>query len=96
MAFTKDGFKKWITTGASGNDEYVLLANGGHKKIADWFTEIKSDTTNAVSVTVGGTKKNITTATLKNSLGLGSMAYDSGSYVKLYTYTIPATGNKGV
>lgn len=39
------------------------------------FTALSSDTTNAVSVTVGGVTKNIAVATLKTSLGLKALAY---------------------
>lgn len=41
----------------------------------DYFTALSSDTTNAISATIGGTNKKITAATLKASLGLGSFAY---------------------
>lgn len=37
------------------------------------LTALSSNTTNAVSITVGGTTKNITAATLKASLGLGNV-----------------------
>ena len=83
MAFTKDGFKKWIAAGAPGDDAYALLANGGHKKITDWLTDLSSNTTNAVSITVGGTTKAIAVSTMKASLGLGARAYDSTSYLPL-------------
>ena len=92
MAFTKDGFKKWIAAGAPGDDAYALLANGGHKKITDWLTDLSSNTTNAVSITVGGTTKSIAASTMKTSLGLGSMAYAStSSYLPLTGGTL--TGN---
>ena len=38
---------------------------------------LASNTTNAVALTINGTTKNITAATLKTSLGLGSLAYKS-------------------
>lgn len=47
------------------------------------LTSLSSTTTNAVSITVGGTTKNITAATLKTSLGLGSNAYTSTAYLPL-------------
>ena len=47
------------------------------------LTALTSNTTNAVSMTVGGTTKNITAATLKTSLGLGSNAYTSTAYLPL-------------
>jgi hypothetical protein len=37
------------------------------------LTSLSSNTTNAVSITVGGTTKNITASTLKTSLGLGNV-----------------------
>lgn len=52
-----------------GLDKVDNLASG------DYFTALSSDTTNAISATVGGTNKKITAATLKASLGLGSLAY---------------------
>lgn len=42
---------------------------------SDYFTDLSSNTTNAISITVGGTTKTITPATMKTSLGLGSLAY---------------------
>lgn len=39
------------------------------------LTALGSNTTNAVSITVGGTTKNITVATMKTSLGLKALAY---------------------
>lgn len=83
MAFTKDGFKKWISSGAPGNDDYVLLANGGYHKITNWLQDLSSNTTNAVSIKVGGTTKTIAVSTMKTSLGLGARAYDSTSYLPL-------------
>ena len=47
------------------------------------FTALSSGTTNAVSATIGGVTKNITAATLKTSLGLGSNAYTSTAYLPL-------------
>lgn len=54
-----------------GLDKVDNLAAG------DYFTALSSDTTNAISATIGGTNKKITAATLKSSLGLGSLAYKS-------------------
>ena len=42
-----------------------------------YLTDLSSNTTNAVSITVGGTTKNISVSTLKTTLGLGSLAYKS-------------------
>ena len=52
-----------------GLDKVDNLAAG------DYFTALSSDTTNAISATIGGTNKKITADTLKASLGLGSFAY---------------------
>ena len=52
-----------------GLDNVTNLAASGY------LTDLSSNTTNAVSITVGGTTKNITVATMKTSLGLGSLAY---------------------
>ncbi len=52
-----------------GLDKVDNLAAG------DYFTALSSDTTNAISATIGGVNKKITAATLKASLGLGSFAY---------------------
>ena len=43
------------------------------------LTSLSSNTTNAVSITVGGVTKNIATSTMKSSLGLGSAAYKDAS-----------------
>lgn len=43
------------------------------------LTSLSSNTTNAVSITVGGVTKNITASTMKSSLGLGSAAYKDAS-----------------
>lgn len=45
--------------------------------LEDLFTSLSSSATNAVSVTVGGVTKNISTSAMKTSLGLGSLAYKS-------------------
>lgn len=41
------------------------------------LTSLSSNTTNAVSITIGGVTKNITASTMKTSLSLGSAAYKS-------------------
>lgn len=58
------GFKK---NGSS--DSYVLLGGGGHKHLTTFFTSLSSDSTNAISITIGGTTKSISKATLASSLG---------------------------
>lgn len=42
-----------------------------------YFTALSSGTTNAVSMTIGGVTKSITAATLKTSLGLAGLAYQT-------------------
>ena len=59
----------------------VGLSNVTNLAASDYLTDLSSNTTNAVSITVGGTTKNITASTMKTSLGLGSAAYtDSAAY----------------
>ena len=53
----------------------VGLGNVDNLAASGYLTVLSSDTTNAVSITVGGTTKNITAATMKTSLGLKSLAY---------------------
>lgn len=53
------------------------LENVTNTAASAYLTALSSNTTNAVSITVGGTTKNITAATMKSSLGLGSLAYAS-------------------
>lgn len=55
----------------------VGLGNVDNLAASGYLTALSSNTTNAVSITVGGTTKNITAATMKTSLGLGSLAYKS-------------------
>ena len=55
----------------------VDSAKLGGTALSGLLTALSSSTTNAVSITVGGTTKNITVATMKTSLGLGSFAYIS-------------------
>jgi hypothetical protein len=51
------------------------LNNVSNTAASGYLTALSSNTTNAVSITVGGTTKNITASTMKTSLGLGSLAY---------------------
>lgn len=55
----------------------VGLGNVDNLAASGYLTALSSNTTNAVSITVGGTTKSITSATMKTSLGLGSFAYKS-------------------
>lgn len=57
----------------------VGLSNVTNLAASDYLTDLSSNTTNAVSITVGGTTKNITAATMKTSLGLGSAAYTAST-----------------
>lgn len=77
----------FVRSGSS--NDYVLLGGGGHKTISSLsvsnadtldgvhanglLTALSSNTTNAVSVTIGGTTKNITAATLKTNLSLNNV-----------------------
>ena len=57
------------------------LKGAAYMEASAFLTALSSNTTNAVSITVGGTTKNISVATMKTSLGLKSMAYqDSANY----------------
>jgi hypothetical protein len=72
-----DGYNAW-STGFKKNgctDNQILLAGGGHKNLTDLFTSLSSDTTNAISITVGGVTKTITASTLKTSIGLNTTNY---------------------
>jgi hypothetical protein len=51
------------------------LNNVSNTAASGYLTALSSNTTNAVSITVGGTTKNIAASTMKTSLGLGSLAY---------------------
>lgn len=53
----------------------VGLGNVDNLAASGYLTALSSNTTNAVSITIGGTTKNITADTMKTSLGLGSLAY---------------------
>ena len=57
------------------------LGNVDNIAAGDYFTELSSDATNAISATIGGMNKKITAAELKTSLGLGSLAYKSSLVV---------------
>lgn len=57
----------------------VGLSNVTNLAASDYLTDLSSNTTNAVSITVGGTTKNITASTMKTSLGLGSAAYTAST-----------------
>lgn len=63
--------KPTYTKSDVGLDNVTNLAASGY------LTDLSSNVTNAVSITVGGTTKNISASTLKTSLGLGSFAYKS-------------------
>ncbi|MGM9767867.1 MAG: hypothetical protein ACI3Z0_05335 [Candidatus Cryptobacteroides sp.] len=57
------------------------LKGAAYMEASAFLTALSSNTTNAVSITVGGTTKTIPVATMKTSLGLKSMAYqDSTNY----------------
>lgn len=53
----------------------VGLGNVDNLAASGYFTALSSDTTNAVSATIGGTTKSITVATMKTSLGLKALAF---------------------
>lgn len=55
----------------------VGLGNVTNLAASGYLTDLSSNATNAVSITVGGTTKNISVSTLKTSLGLGFLAYKS-------------------
>lgn len=67
----------------------VGLGNVTNLAASGYLTDLSSNTTNAVSITVGGTTKNITAATMKASLGLGSAAYTAST-----AYATAAQGGK--
>jgi hypothetical protein len=67
----------------------VGLGNVTNLAASGYLTDVSSNTTNAVSVTVGGTTKAITAATMKTSLGLGSAAYTAST-----AYATSAQGGK--
>lgn len=67
----------------------VGLGNVTNLAASGYLTDLSSNTTNAVSVTVGGTTKTITAATMKASLGLGSAAYTAST-----AYATAAQGGK--
>lgn len=53
----------------------VGLGNVTNLAASGYLTALSSDTTDAVSITVGGTTKSITATTMKTSLGLKALAY---------------------
>ena len=67
----------------------VGLGNVTNLAASGYLTDVSSNTTDAVSVTVGGTTKAITAATMKTSLGLGSAAYTAST-----AYATSAQGGK--
>lgn len=67
----------------------VGLGNVTNLAASGYLTDLSSNTTNAVSIAVGGTTKNITAATMKASLGLGSAAYTAST-----AYATAAQGGK--
>lgn len=67
----------------------VGLGNVTNLAASGYLTDLSSNTTNAVSITVGGTTKTITAATMKASLGLGSAAYTAST-----AYATAAQGGK--
>lgn len=76
-------YKSTLTKSDVGLGDVTNLAASGY------LTDVSSNTTNAVSVTVGGTTKTITAATMKTSLGLGSAAYTAST-----AYATSAQGGK--
>lgn len=65
------------------SDAQLLLAGGGHMNLTGLFTDLTSNSTNAISITIGTTTKNISKTTLASSLGLGTNAYSSTAYLPL-------------
>lgn len=53
----------------------VGLGNVDNLAASGYFTALSSNTTNAVSATIGGTTKSISVATMKTSLGLKALAF---------------------
>lgn len=53
----------------------VGLSNVTNLAASGYLTDLSSNTTDAVSITVGGTTKSITATTMKASLGLKALAY---------------------
>jgi hypothetical protein len=104
-----DAAVKAVTTSVTSGSTSLVTSGGVYSYIttnnSGLLTALSSNTTNAVSITVGGTTKNITAATLKTSLGLGSNAYSSTAYLPLtggtlsgaitFSNTSPITWNSG-
>lgn len=73
------GISDWAlaSTKPSYTKSDVGLGNVSNLAATEYLSSLSSDTTNAVSITIGGTSKNISVATMRTSLGLGSFAYKS-------------------
>lgn len=73
------GISNWAlaSTKPSYTKSDVGLGNVSNLAATEYLTSLSSDTTNAVSITIGGTSKNISVGTMRTSLGLGSFAYKS-------------------
>lgn len=73
------GISDWAlaSTKPSYTKSDVGLGNVSNMAATEYLTSLSSDTTNAVSITIGGTSKNISVGTMRTSLGLGSFAYKS-------------------
>lgn len=74
----------WSTLGSSTQPVYFL--DGKPQTCVSYnnlFTELSSNTTNIINVTVGEVTKSISADTLKSNLGLGNNAYTSTSYLPL-------------
>ena len=71
------GISDWAlaSTKPSYTKSDVGLGNVSNLAATEYLTSLSSDTTNAVSITIGGTSKNISVGTMRTSLGLGSFAY---------------------
>lgn len=82
------GFKK----NGSSND-YILLGGGGHKALTALFTSLTSNSTNAISITIGGTTKSISKSTLASSLGLSDYVTALGTNGNYVTWTKNGTAN---
>lgn len=88
---------KALTGNITLNASDVGLENVANISPDEYFTNLASDTTNAVQITVGGETKNITVATLKTSLGLQALAYKSSlSYSDVGALAANGTANKAL
>lgn len=79
--------KTLTINGKALNDNITLsatdigLGNVTNLAASGYLTDLTSNTTNAIQITVGGTTKEITVASLRTSLGLKALAYkDNLSY----------------